>query len=613
MRVAVSLALSMVTLHSLAQDDAVVVTASRSAQLLRESIPHTTVITEREIRESQALDLPTLLRREAGFEFVQNGGMGRTSSAFVRGTATAQSLVLVDGMRMSDLNFGSTSLDQFMLDEIERVEIVRGNVSSLYGSGAIGGVVQIFTRRGRGVPKASVKLAAGEQGDRGATASYGGERGDTRFNLTASGFRTDGFSALRAQLAPQANPDRDGYRNQSFVASVSQRFAPGHEAGFSYYTTFGKQEYDDAFALSPADQQKAQVRLGTWGAHLENQVTGVWNSRLTYSQASNSNHERVNGVTSFQTKTQNRQFTWQNQFVTNPRHRFLAGLERTEQEIEGSIAYTRSSRDINAIFAGYVGRFGTHHLQLNARGEHYSDFGRARTYFGGYAFDLTQQWRLVASRSTGFRAPTFNELFFPPIEFPAGVFTLCNDPGLQPERARSTDGGFQYASGTQLFKLVAFHTRVSDLITPGCPPQNVGRATIEGAEASYSGEWLGTRLKAAFTVQDPVQDSAGTAIPLVRRAKRFGSLSAARQVGPLQLGAEWLFSGPRPDTVVTSFSGERTELPGYGVVNAMAQYGITRDTRLGARVENLFDKDYSLTHGFNVQRRKATLTLAHQF
>ena len=612
MRFALSVALSAAALHSLAQDDAVVVTASRSAQLLRESIPHTTVITEREIRESQALDLPTLLRREAGFEFVQNGGIGRTSSAFLRGTATAQSLVLVDGMRMSDLNFGSTSLDQFMLDEIERIEIVRGNVSSLYGSGAIGGVVQIFTRRGRGVPSASVKVSGGEEGDRGVAAGYGGELGDTRFNLTASGFQTDGFSALRPQLAPQANPDRDGYRNRSLAASVSQRLAPGHEAGFSYYTTIGRQEYDDAFALSPAAAQKADVRLGTWGAHLDNQLTTAWNSRLGFSEATNSSHERVDGVTSFRTKTRNRQLGWQNQVVASPNHRFLAGLERTEQEIEGSIAYTRSRRDVDALFAGYVGRLGMHNLQLNARGERYSDFGTARTYFAGYAFELTGQWRLLASRSTGFRAPTFNELFFPPIEFPAGVFTLCNDPGLRPERARSTDAGLQYASGPQLFKLVAFHTRVTDLITPGCPPQNVGRATIEGAEASYSGEWRGARLKAAFTAQDPVQDSAGTEIPLIRRAKRFGSLSAARRVGPVQLGAEWLFSGRRPDTLVTSFSGERTELAGYAVVNATAHYELGRGTRLGLRVENLFDKDYSLTHGFNTQGRKATLLLAHQ-
>lgn len=612
MRFAVSVVLSLFVGHLAAQDDAVVVTASRGAQLLRESIPHTTVITEREIRESQAVDLPALLRREAGFEFVQNGGIGRTSSAFLRGTATAQSLVLVDGMRMSDLNFGSTSLDQFMLEEIERVEIVRGNVSALYGSGAVGGVIQIFTRRGRGAPRASALAGIGGEGDRRLSAAYGGEVRDTRFNLTASGFQTDGFSALRLEDAPQANPDRDGYRNRSFAASLSQRLAPGHEAGFSYYTTAGRQEYDDAFALSPADQQKSDVRLGTWGAHLENRLTDAWSSRLSFNQATNSSHERVNGVTSFRTKTRNRQLAWQNQFVASPQHRFLAGLERTGQEIEGSFAYTRSERDVDALFAGYVGRLGAHHLQLNRRVERYSDFGNARTYYAGYAFDLGERWRLIASRSTGFRAPTFNELFFPPIEFPAGVFTLCNDPALRPERARSTDAGVQYASGASLLKLVAFRTRIVDLIAPGCPPQNINRAAIDGAEASYSGDWRGTRLKAAFTVQDPVQHTATAELPLIRRARRFGSLSAARQAGPVQLGAEWLFSDRRPDTVLTSFSGERTELAGYGVVNATAQYNVGKDSRVGARIDNLFDKDYSLTHGFNVQRRKATLTFAHQ-
>src|SRR5687768_11178558 len=180
-----------------AQEDAVIITASRSAQLLRESIPHTTVITAREIRESQAVDLPSLLRREAGFEFVQSGGIGRNSGTFLRGTATGQSLILVDGVRIADLNNGIASLDQVLLGEVERVEIVRGNVSSLYGSGAVGGVTQIFTRRGRGVPAATAEAAVGGEGDRRLLAGYAGESGATRFNLTASAFQTDGFSALR--------------------------------------------------------------------------------------------------------------------------------------------------------------------------------------------------------------------------------------------------------------------------------------------------------------------------------------------------------------------------------------------------------------------------------
>jgi vitamin B12 transporter len=603
---------ALVCTSSVAQDDAVVITASRSAQLLRESIPHTTVITAQEIRESQAVDLPTLLRREAGFELVQSGGIGRNSGTFLRGTATGQSLILVDGVRIADLNNGIASLDQVMLHEVERVEIVRGNVSSLYGSGAIGGVIQIFTRRGRGAPALTGEAAVGNEGDRRLQAGYAGEAGGTRFSLTASAFATDGFSVLRPDISSTVDPDRDGYRNRSLAAGVSQRLAAGHVAGLSYYATSGRQQYDNAFALSAGDKQTADVRVDAWSAFLENQLADAWLSKLTFGGASNSNHDFVNGQTSFRTKTRNRQLTWQNDFAAAPGHRLIGGLERVEQEIEGSIAYTRNTRDTDALFAGYVGRFGRHGLQLNARGERYSDFGDARTYFLGYGFDLTQRWRLFASRSTGFRAPTFNELFFPPIDLGGGVLLACNDPRLRPEKARSADAGVQYATGAHLLKIVAFHTRVHDLIQPGCPPVNVNEATIDGVEASYSGEWHGARVKAALTAQDPVQHTASGEQRLIRRAKRFGSLGIAKVAGAWQLGAEWLASARRPDTLATSFSGERTELPGYGVLNASLRYALRKETSLGVRLDNVLDKDYSLTHGFNTQGRKLTLSLSHQ-
>ena len=595
-------------------DDAVVITASRSEQLLRDSIPHTTVITRREIRESQAVDLPTLLRREAGFEFVQNGGIGRNSGTFLRGTATAQSLILIDGVRIADLNNGIASLDQVMLNEVERVEIVRGNVSSLYGSGALGGVIQIFTRRGRGAPALGAEAALGGEGDRRLRVGYGGQVGDTRFNLTASGFETDGFSALRPEFSPLINPDRDGYRNQSLAASLSHRLAAGHEAGVSYYSSFGRQEYDSVFAFSPADRHTAHVRIGSLSAFLNSELTAAWLSRLRLSQATNGNHDFLDGATSFagSTKTRNRQLSWENSLALAAEHRLTGGVERIEQHLEASTTdYLRDARDIDALFAGYVGRFGMHNFQLNTRHERYSDFGTARSHLLGYALDLSTRWRLFASRSTGFRAPTFNELFFPPIPLPGGAFLACNDPGLQPERARSGDLGVQYAAGPNLLKVAAFHTRVTDLIQPGCPPLNIHHATIDGLEASFSGEWLGSRIKAAFTVQDPVQHTPTADLPLVRRAKRFGSLSASRALGAWQLGAEWLVSDRRPDIVVTSFTGERTELPGYGVVNATARYALGKATSIGVRLDNAFDKDYSLTHGFNTQGRKLTLAVSH--
>lgn len=598
---------------SVAQEDAVVVTATRSEQLLRESIPHTTVITEPEIRESQAVDLPALLRREAGIEFVQNGGIGRTSGTFIRGTASAQSLVLVDGVRIMDLNNGIANLDQFMLDEIERVEIVRGNVGSLYGSGAIGGVIQIFTKRGRGEPRLTADLAAGEEGDRRARLAYGGEMNGTRFSLAASGFRSDGFSALRPGVSPSADPDRDGYRNKSFAGSLAQQLRPGHEAGIAYYLTDGEQEYDDAFALSPTAKQTAHVKLESWSAWLDNQLTPLWLSKLSLARATNGNHESVDGVTSFQTRTRNHQLGWQNELSPHPDHRVVLGLERIEQEIEGSIAYLRQNRDIDALFGGYRGRLGRHHLQVNLRDERFSDFGDSRTHLLGYGFELASRWRAFASGSTGFRAPTFNELFFPPIDLGGGFFLACNEPSLRPERARSTDAGLQYASASSLLKVVAFRTSFTDLIAPGCPPSNINEATIEGVEASFSGEWMGTGLKAALTVQDPVQHTPAGDQPLVRRAKKFGAVSASRAAGRWRFAAELLASGRKPDIQVTSFSGQRVELPGYGVVNAMARYAIAKETTVGLRLDNVLDKDYSVTHGFNVQRRKATVSVSHRF
>ena len=185
-------------------DDAVVVTASRTEQRIRDAIPHTTVLTRKDIRDSQAVDLPTLLRREAGVEVAQSGGLGGNASLFMRGAGSAQSLVLIDGVRVEDSVSGTTAFQHLMLDDIERIEIVRGNVSSLYGSSAMGGVVQVFTRRGTGAPAPYGELTAGSRDTTKLLAGYGGELGDTRFNVSALRFDTRGFSAINPGIARQA-------------------------------------------------------------------------------------------------------------------------------------------------------------------------------------------------------------------------------------------------------------------------------------------------------------------------------------------------------------------------------------------------------------------------
>src|SRR5687767_6392777 len=240
-----ALLMALVPSLVLAQEDAVVVTASRTQQRLRDAIPHTTVLTEKEIRDSQAVDLPTLLRSEAGFEMAQTGGIGAVPSPLsLRGASTARTLILIDGVRMEDAGFSFTALQHIMLDQVERVEIVRGNVSSLYGSNAVGGVIQVFTKRGQGTPAASASFMAGSRNTSDLHVGYGGELGDTRFSLSASRFDTKGFSAIDPALAPLANPDPDGYRNQGLSFSASHRLTRAHEIGIAVFGTEAWIDYD---------------------------------------------------------------------------------------------------------------------------------------------------------------------------------------------------------------------------------------------------------------------------------------------------------------------------------------------------------------------------------
>jgi vitamin B12 transporter len=228
------------------------------------------------------------------------------------------------------------------------------------------------------------------------------------------------------------------------------------------------------------------------------------------------------------------------------------------------------------------------------RYDHYSDFGGKTTYLAGYGFEIVPGLRATASYSRGFRAPSFNELYFPNF----------GNPDLKPETATAIEGGLQYALGAQLFRLAVYRTDYDDLIG-GFPLQNVNNARVEGIELSYTGNLAGTDLKASVTFQDPKNQDTGE--QLVRRAKEFGAFGANRTFGPFAIGGEVLASGPRYDTDVFTF--QRVRVAGYAVVNLFARYNITRDLFVGLRVDNLFDKDYTLASGYNVQGTLALLSL----
>lgn len=584
------------------EDDAVVVTASRTEQRVRDAIPHTTVLTARDIRDSQAFDLPSLLKREAGFEFSQNGGVGTVTGIFLRGGRSAQALVLLDGLRVEDAGFGAAAFQHIMLDEVERVEIVRGNVSSLYGSSAVGGVIQVFTKRGRGTPAPSFELTAGSRGTSNLRAGYGGQISATRFNLTVSQFDTNGFSSIDPRLAPNANPDRDGYRNTSLAASLSHRFSPQHEAGATIFLTRGRVDFDSAFG-APTDVHKSAQDLENAAVYWEARWLSWWKSRFTLGQGIDFRTDTLNGNFDNNSNTVSRQFIWDNEIRLAPEHLFTLGAENLRQTLANSGFARLLRRDAGTLRGGYLGHIGRHSLQLNLRRDDYSDFGSASTHFAGYGFDLTDDWRLTASSSNAFRAPTFQDLF-----------GFGGNAALRPEKSRTSELGVQWAAGPHRLRVVAFDTKYEDAITFDLATftvRNVRKASVQGFETSYVGRIGEFDLRASFTVQDPVeQEPNAQALQAIRRAKAFGSFSAFRSFGALRVGGEILTSGPRPDSNIVT--GARLQDGGYTVVNATIRYQYDKNLYVAAKLENAFDRDYRLVHGFNTPGRGIFLTVGYQ-
>ena len=582
-------------------DDPVVVTASRTEQRVSDAIPHTTVLTRQDIRDSQAVDLPTLLRREAGIEISQSGGLGGNASLFTRGGRSAQTLVLVDGVRVEDAGFGTTAIQHLMLDDIERIEIARGNVSSLYGSGAIGGVVQVFTRRGSGTPSAYGEAMAGSRDTTKLLAGYGGEFGSTRLNVSALRLDTRGFSAIDPRLAPLANPDDDGYRNQSVSASLAQRLGANQEIGVRVLRTRTKIDYDDSFT-GPTSVQTADQDLGMTQLYWDAQLHERWKSRITAAEGTDYRTDFLDGAFAFLSNTRSRQLIWNNDVSLAPAHGVSLSLERLEQEMDNSTFGSRK-RDANSVRLGYLGRLGAHAFQANVRNDKYSDFGNADTYFLGYGFDLTDAWRLTASTSTAFRAPTFQDLF-----------GFGGNPQLRPERTRTNELGVQWASGANRVRVVGFHTDYQDAITfdnVTFTAQNIRKAKVTGVETSYSGRIAGIDLRAALTLQDAVeQEPDDIERAAIRRAKRFGSIAAFRNFGRLRLGGELLASGARPDVDIATF--EPVQLAGYTVVNLLARLEYNKHLYLSARLENALDEEYQIVHGFNTAPRGFFVTVGWQ-
>ncbi len=576
--------------------DEIVITASRLPQSLNQTIADTTVLTEQDIRNSGAADVPTLLRMMPGVEVVQTGGLGAQASVFMRGTNSNQVLVLLDGVRVNSATLGTTGIEHLMLDDIERIEVVRGNVSSLYGSEAIGGVIQIFTKHGSGKPTFTASTGIGNLGTRHLDAGFSGAVDDNSFSVNAGHVESSNVSAMNPQLIPGVNPNNNGYANDTFNANIRHEFNADHALSASVFSTRGNISYDNPFNAAVTDVNNVVENIDKYSLASEDRLNDTWNSKIMLAEGVDDSHDYLNGQPQSRYQTKNDQLSWQNNFAIAKGQQISLSAEHLRQGVNSTVLFTQTSRTVNSLLGGYVGSYGAQEVQLNLRQDRYSDFGTANTGLLGYGIGFATHWRATASISNAFKAPTFDDMYWPL------AFGYQGNPNLQPERSVNREAGLHYDAGNQHVDAIYFDNRIGNLILLNAAYTtvvNISKAQIKGQELSYSGDFGGSHLKADLTFQNPINSITGQVLP--RRAKEFSSFSASRDFNSLNLGAELRYSGSRPDINPVTYAP--VTLSSYSLLNLISHYTVNKHFNIEARIDNLFDRDYSEAYGFNTLGR----------
>jgi vitamin B12 transporter len=579
----------------------IVVTASRTEQILTDVLPHTTVLGRDAIEQSQVIDLPTLLSREAGFQFTQTGGRGGQATAFLRGAASLQVLVLVDGVPVTKQDTtGAVSLEHIMLDQVDRIEIVRGNVSAIHGSGAVGGVIQVFTRQGLGQPTVYASAERGSQGSQRWNAGTQGAAGPLAYAVSVGRLRTDGINAANLSQTLNANPDADGYRNDNHALNLSYKLSPEHKLGLRSSHFKGRFDYDVPGSFSaPTDVHQGRTQLDSHTLYWSGRLGPQWSSRLNYSDAKERNETATVGGYSFttQAETRTRMVSWTHQWDL-PSMVLTAGLDHQTQGIEtafNGVSELSRERQAHALYGGVIYKIAAHNLQFNLRRDNVQDLSAKDSVYLGYGYDLNAQWKLIASHATAFNMPPLGYLFDP----------YYGNLNLRPETANTQEAGVQWAQGPHRLRSTWFSTLTKDLLLYDMGSSkfsNVSRAKNRGVETSYSGRFHMTDLRASLSLQDPVNEATG--LQLVRRAKTLASLSVSQSLGLLSLGGSVRYTSARPD-----IEG-KPGLPSNTLLDLTARYSLSRDWTLYGRVENATDSRYQSAFGYNQLPRTTTLGLS---
>ncbi|WP_126447182.1 TonB-dependent receptor domain-containing protein [Sulfuricystis multivorans] len=570
------------------EDEAtVVVTATRIPTRVDEQLADVAVITREDIEAAGATTLPSLLAQQPGLQIVTNGGIGKSTSLFTRGTNAGHTLLLVDGVPLGSATLGQPSLTNLPLTQIERIEILRGPASSLYGSDAIGGVVQIFTRQGEGPMKPEAFAGAGSYGAWQAQVGLSGGGDLIAYSLQAAKLETAGWDATLPKL-DALHRDRDGYRNASWQGRIAVTPVKGQEFGATFLTIDSRNHYDDRFSAATVDSYNDDA-TSVWSLYAKNRLFDAWTSTLRYGESKDRSENFSPAKSLF--ATQQKQWSWQND-VKLPLGILMLAYEDLRQDVESTTNFSVKERTVRSAIGGWQARLGNHSWQLTQRYDDNSQFGAKTTGSLAYGYRILPTLTARVAFGTAFKAPSFNDLYY------TSPWGSHGNPNLQPETARNREIGLDWSGPTGAhLGWSHFDNRIKNLIswqnTGGFVyvPFNIGRARIVGDSFTAGHHWGAWSAQLSLDLMRPYDEDTGKRLP--RRAAQQAKARVAFEPGAWAAGAELVAVGKRFDTAT-----ETKEMARYELVNLFAHFRLGRDLRLEGRIDNLFDKKYETAWGY---------------
>ncbi len=585
-------------------DEHILVTATRSEQMLKNSLSSAAILTEVEIDSAQAQSLPELLDHIPGLDIDHSGGLGSLTSLRLRGTENDHVLVLVDGIRAANATSGTAALTHLPVTQVERVELVRGPRSSLYGSNAIGGVIQIFTKKGKEELKPYLDLSYGSHDTQISQAGVRGLYGNTAYSLNGSYTETAGYD--RTYNNSGADTDKDGYRQSALSASIQHQFANGVSLAMDYLRSEGNSEFDGSndstdfinesgslsVSLPIRDNLKLKAQLGSY----RDQTTSFGFSPSLFETTRDSAALQLD-------------------YQMAESHQLSFGYDYHIDDVSSSANFIESERDNHSWFTQYLGKIERWSIEAGFRSDDNEAFGSYETGNLAIGYDLTDDILVSLSYGTGFKSPTFNDLYFPFTDFGCffgSCFTFEGNPNLAPEKSESLELLVHGQTGNIAWFASLYQTDIDDLISLSSDYStvaNVAEAKILGGEVGANSDLFGWRTAIALTYTDP-RDQSDDSL-LIRRSRASANLDISRQFGKLDLALFWQAQSYRLDQD-QDFDGKKDRLSGYATVDLRARYQINNELSLALKINNLFDKQYRLIQPFETEGVTAAISVHYE-